>query len=159
LPAEDRARTRARTTTGEIPDMDTKVFALPLAAALALLAAPARAQHAGHDHGSMHGGGSAAAHGIAEGTVKDGVRTVAMEVTDDGFVPSKVKVKKGEKVRFVVTRKTERTCAKEIVIKDHGINQPLPLDKPVTVEFTPGKSGEIRYACGMDHVSGVVFIP
>ena len=46
-----------------------------------------------------------------------------------------------------------------MVIKDHGVNQPLPLGKPVTVEFTPTKSGEIRYACGMDHVSGVVFIP
>ena len=82
-----------------------------------------------------------------------------MTVTDDGFEPSKVKAKKGEKVRLIVTRKTDRTCAKEIVIKDHGINQPLPLDKAVTVEFTPAKSGEIRYACGMDHVSGVVFIP
>ena len=45
------------------------------------------------------------------------------------------------------------------MIKDHGINAPLPLDKPVTVEFTPKKSGEIRYACGMNHVSGVVFVP
>jgi plastocyanin domain-containing protein len=133
--------------------------AFVLAAALALGTAPALAQHAGHEHGSMHGAASTAAHGIAEGTVKDGVRTVEMAVTEDGFVPSKVKVKKGEKVRFVVTRKTDRTCATEIVIKDHGINQPLPLGKAVTVEFTPAKSGEIRYACGMDHVSGVVFIP
>jgi plastocyanin domain-containing protein len=138
-----------------------KRFALPLAAALALAAGPALAQHAGHDHaghGAKHGS-SSAAHGIAEGTVKDGVRTVQMAVTDEGFEPSKVKVKKGEKVRFVVTRKTDSTCAKEIVVKDHGINQPLPLNEPVTVEFTPKKSGEIRYACGMDHISGVVFIP
>ena len=108
----------------------------------------------------MHGATTpAAAQGIAEGTVKGGVRTVEMTVTDDGFVPSKIKAKKGEKLRLVVTRKTDRTCAKEIVVKDHGINQPLPLDKAVTVEFTPKKSGEIRYACGMDMISGVVFIP
>lgn len=144
--------------------MNTKPFLLPVAAALAVLATPALAQHGGHDHGMMHGSSHGAAHanpaaGIAEGTVKNGVRTVEMAVTDDGFEPSKVKVKKGEKVRFVVTRKTDSTCAKEIVIKDHGINAPLPLGKPVTVEFTPTKSGEIRYACGMDHISGVVFIP
>jgi hypothetical protein len=137
--------------------MNAKSLLLPLAAALALSASPARAQHAGHDHAK--GGAGAAAHGIVEGTVTNGVRTVELAVTDDGFVPSKVKAKKGEKVRLVVTRKTERTCAKEIVIKDHGINQPLPLDKAVAVEFTPTKSGEIRFACGMDHVSGVVFIP
>jgi plastocyanin len=147
--------------------MTTKNF-LTLAGAVAAFAAgPAYAQHdhAQHNHGAMQGGAqhgpatSTAAHGIAEGSVKNGVRTVELAVTDNGFEPSKVKVKKGEKVRFVVTRKTDSTCAKEIVIKDHGINQPLPLNKAVTVEFTPAKSGEIRYACGMDHVSGVVFIP
>jgi plastocyanin domain-containing protein len=82
-----------------------------------------------------------------------------MEVTEDGFVPSKVKVKKGEKLRLVVTRKTDRTCAKEIVVKDHGIEKKLPLGTPVTVELTPKKSGEIHYACGMGHITGVVFIP
>jgi plastocyanin domain-containing protein len=143
--------------------MNIKPFLLPaLAAAVTFTAAPARAQHAGHGsmHGAQHGAATtSAAHGIAEGTVKNGVRTVNVAVTDDGFEPSRVKAQKGEKLRLVVTRKTNSTCAKEIVVKDHGINQPLPLDKAVTVEFTPAKSGEIRYACGMDHVSGVVFIP
>ena len=149
--------------------MNAKTFLLPAAAALALGAAPALAQHGGHDHGSMQGSsehasgaaqhGAASAHRIAEGTVKNGVRTVEVALTDYGFQPSKSKAKKGEKVRLVVTRKTDSTCAKEIVVKDQGINQPLPLQKTVTVEFTPTKSGEIRYACGMDHVSGVVFIP
>ena len=139
--------------------MSTKSFLLPAAAALALASAPVLAQHGSDDHGKMHGAKKSAAAGIAEGKLENGVRTVEMAVTDDGFEPSKVKVKKGEKVRFVITRKTDSTCAKEIVIKDHGIDTPLPLNKAVTVEFTPTKSGEIRYACGMDHVSGVVFIP
>jgi len=139
--------------------MTTRTLLASLAAALALGALPALAQMGGHDHAQHDAAQASAAAGIAEGTVKNGVRTVEMTVTEDGFVPSKVKAKKGEKVRLVVTRRTDRTCAKEIVIKDHGINQPLPLDKPVTVEFTPSKSGEIRYACGMDMVSGVVFIP
>ena len=41
----------------------------------------------------------------------------------------------------------------------YGINASLPLNKPVTVEFTPQKSGEVRYTCGMGHLGGVVFIP
>jgi plastocyanin len=148
--------------------MNTKSFLIPLTAALAFAALPAVAQqHGGHDHGAMHGeqavkhhaGNGAAAHGIVEGTVKDGVRVVDVAVTDDGFVPSKIKVKKGEKVRLNVTRKTDSTCAKEIVVKDHGIHQPLPLGKTVTVELTPSKSGEIRYACAMDHIAGVLFVP
>ena len=91
--------------------------------------------------------------------MQNGVRTIEMKVTENGFEPSKVKVKKGEKVRFVITRLTDRTCATEIVVKDHGINQPLPLNKAVTVEFTPTKSGEVKYACGMGHITGVVFVP
>jgi plastocyanin len=142
----------------------TRTFAAVLAAAVALSAGIARAQHAAmdpatHEQAKQRSEAALAAAGIAEGTVKNGVRTVEMKVTEDGFVPSKVKALKGEKVRLVVTRKTERTCAKEIVIKDAGINQPLPLNKAVTVEFTPKKSGEIRYACGMDMISGIVFIP
>lgn len=127
----------------------------PVALALALLGSPLAAaaqDHHGHSHQKPRGA-------IAEGKLEKGVRTFEIAVTEDGFEPSRVKVKKGEKVKFVVTRTTDRTCAKEIVMKQVGIEKPLPLGQPVTVEFTPAKSGEVRYACGMDHVSGVVFIP
>ena len=128
------------------------------AAVLALHAAPSLAQQ---DHAAMHqqAQGAAAKAGIAEGTVRNGVRTVEMQVTEDGFVPAKIKAMKGEKLRLVITRKTDRTCAKEIVIKGAGVNEKLPLEKAVTVELTPRKSGELRYACGMDMISGVVLVP
>jgi plastocyanin domain-containing protein len=135
--------------------MNARPLLLAAAAAIALAAAPALAQQ---DHGA-HGGAALGAQGIAQGTVQNGVRTVEMAVTDSGFEPSKVLAKKGEKLRLVITRKTDSTCAKEIVVKEHGIHQPLPLGKPVVVELTPKKSGEIRYACGMDHISGVVLVP
>ena len=85
-------------------------------------------------------------------------RTIQMQVTQDGFVPDEVKVKKGEPVQLVITRKTDKTCATEIVIKDYGINAKLPLDQPVTVALTPKKEGKVRYACGMDMISGVLVV-
>jgi plastocyanin domain-containing protein len=85
-------------------------------------------------------------------------QVVTMEVTGEGFVPAQVKVKAGVPVKLVVTRKTDRTCANEIVIKDFGINKPLPLDQPVEVTFTPTKAGKFRYACGMDMISGVIVV-
>jgi len=139
--------------------MTTPRLIAAVAAALALGASPALAQHAGHGMHADAQASAAAAHGIAEGRLENGVRVVEVAVTEDGFVPSKVKANKGEKVRFLVTRKTDSTCAKEIVIADQGVNQPLPLGKTVAVEFTPTRSGEIRYACGMNHVAGVVFVP
>jgi len=85
-------------------------------------------------------------------------KVIEMTVTSEGYVPDKIHVAKGEKVRLQITRKTDKTCATEIVIKDLGINQPLPLNKLVTVEFTPKKSGQLKYACGMDMISGILFV-
>ena len=99
--------------------------------------------------GASAGGGPASA--------KDGV--VQMAVTEAGFEPASVTVKKGQPLKLVITRKTDKTCAKEIVIDDYGINTKLPLNQPVTVAFTPTKSGELKYGCAMDKmIGGVLFV-
>jgi plastocyanin domain-containing protein len=85
-------------------------------------------------------------------------KTVQMTVTEDGYQPGKIEAKKGEPLTLVITRTTDRTCATEIVIKEYGINRPLPLGKAVTVTFTPSRSGQVKYACGMDMVSGTLVI-
>ena len=131
-----------------------------------LLAAPAAfAQHGstampppvgGHDHAAHAAAPSS--EGIADGKLVNGVRTFELAVTEEGFVPARLKANKGETVRLVVTRKTDGTCAKELVVKERAISTPLPLGKAVTVEFKAGQTGEIQFACGMDHVKGVVFI-
>jgi plastocyanin domain-containing protein len=89
---------------------------------------------------------------------EDRGRTVQMTVTEDGFVPDVVRVKRGERVTLVVTRKVEKTCATEIVIKDYGIRAKLPLGKPVAVSFTPTETGNVRYACGMDMIAGNLIV-
>jgi plastocyanin len=83
-------------------------------------------------------------------------RTVELSVTAKGFEPSRVKLAKGEPVKLVVTRKTDDTCAKQMVIPDENIKADLPLNKPVTLSFTPKRSGDIRYTCGMNMISGVL---
>jgi plastocyanin domain-containing protein len=79
-----------------------------------------------------------------------------MAVTDRGFEPQNLRVKKGEPVTLIITRKTEATCATEIVIDEHKINAKLPLNQPVTVTFTPTKSGELKYGCAMKKMIGGV---
>jgi plastocyanin domain-containing protein len=81
---------------------------------------------------------------------------VEIAVTANGFEPSQVNVKEGEPLKLVVTRKTDDTCAKDIVIRDADIKAELPLNKPVTLQFTPGRAGELKYACGMNMVTGVL---
>ena len=90
---------------------------------------------------------------VAAGNVID------LTVTRKGFEPSPVKVKSGEPVTLKVTRKTDETCATEIVVADFGIRAALPLDKEVILRFTPTKTGELKYGCAMDQmVSGVLVV-
>jgi plastocyanin domain-containing protein len=83
-------------------------------------------------------------------------KTVTMTVTSKGFEPAVVEVKKGEPITLVITRKTEKTCATDIVIDEVGIKQALPLNTPTKVTFTPTKSGELKYGCAMDKMVGGV---
>lgn len=152
--------------------MNAKPILLPLAATFAVATAtPALAQQM--DHGCMsmmHGGGGhgdgghGAAHsgtqsqGAAEGTLRGGVRVFDLAVTDHGFEPATVAANRGETVRLIVTRRSDATCAREIVIAQYGINQPLPLDTPVAVEFAPAAPGEVHFACAMNMVGGVVLV-
>jgi len=96
---------------------------------------------------------------LAKGTpTKSAAQVIEMSVTEEGFVPAQVKVKAGQPVKLIVTRKTARTCATEIVIKDFGIKQSLPLNQAVEVTFTPTKAGSFRYACAMDMIAGVIIV-
>jgi plastocyanin domain-containing protein len=85
-------------------------------------------------------------------------QTVSLSVTEEGFTPAKVTVKKGEPVRLVITRKTDNTCATSISIPDYNIKQSLPLNQPAVVTFTPKKTGDIKYACGMGMEGGVLTV-
>jgi plastocyanin domain-containing protein len=104
---------------------------------------------------TLHAGCSA---GASEGPVFDGpVRNqVKMVVTDKGFEPQNIRVKQGEPVTLEITRKVDGTCATEIVIDEHKVNTKLPLNTPVTVTFTPTKSGTLKYGCAMQKMIGGV---
>jgi len=83
---------------------------------------------------------------------------IAIAVTEKGFEPAVVRVPAGKPVTLVVTRKAERTCVTEIVIAEENVKRDLPLGQPVEISFTPTRAGEIRYACGMDMLSGRVIV-
>jgi plastocyanin domain-containing protein len=89
---------------------------------------------------------------------KKAPRQVEVTVTSDGFQPAEIKTRAGEPLRLVITRKTDRTCAKEVVIKDLGVHEPLPLNQAVTVDITPRKDGQLRYGCAMDMITGVILV-
>lgn len=85
-------------------------------------------------------------------------RTVALSVTEKGYEPSPVSLRKGEPVKLVVTRTTDKTCATELILEDYNINAALPLNQPVEIAFTPEKSGKLVYGCAMGKMISGVFM-
>jgi plastocyanin domain-containing protein len=86
------------------------------------------------------------------------VRTVALRVTEKGYEPSPVSLKRGEPVRLVITRTSDETCATDLVMADPKLQVELPLNKPVEVTFTPTKSGQLKYGCSMGQMISGVFL-
>ena len=86
---------------------------------------------------------------------------VEIAVTPRGFEPARIVIKRGQPMVLAFTRKTDATCAKSVVI-DMGdgakVTKDLPLDQPVEVAATFAKAGELRYACAMDMVHGVLVV-
>lgn len=93
----------------------------------------------------------------AEATRQDGVQTAVIEINSKGFEPSSLKLKTGVPAKVTFVRKTDEGCAKEVVIKEYNINRELPLNEPVTVEFTPRK-GEFTFACAMGMLKGKLIV-
>lgn len=86
-------------------------------------------------------------------------RKVEISVTENGFEPTPIKVKKGEALTLVVTRKTEATCAKKLVLDEGNISVELPMDKAVEIPFTPKKAGQVKYGCQMGKmIAGVLLV-
>jgi plastocyanin len=81
---------------------------------------------------------------------------VDVAVTDEGFVPSKIPAKAGEALTLVITRKTDKTCATEILFHGQEGKTELPMDKPVEVTYTPKQSGIVRFGCAMGMMVGGV---
>ena len=86
------------------------------------------------------------------------VQTAKVVVTELGFEPDKITLRAGTPARITFVRTTEQTCGTEVLFPSLKIERPLPLNEPVTIEFTPTKAGDIAFACGMAMLRGTVVV-
>ncbi len=87
---------------------------------------------------------------------RPGTREVTMTVGANGFDPWRVEARAGQPLVLVITRTTDETCAKEIVVPDAGLNVPLPLGQPVRVSLVPARTGKLRFSCAMKMFQGEI---
>ena len=106
----------------------------------------------------MMGGTNGAAEKPTQAVQEKKLQRADITVDAQGFTPATIGAQAGKPLELTFTRKSDDTCAKEVVVPDYKIKVALPLNKPVKVKFTPRKSGNISFACGMDMVRGTVVV-
>jgi plastocyanin domain-containing protein len=85
-----------------------------------------------------------------------GPQRVRVEVTEAGFVPSVVEVRKGRPVVATFSRKTDQTCGSDVVFRSLNRGYDLPLNKEVRVELAAAEIGDtLKFSCSMDMLHGM----
>ncbi|HXH70713.1 MAG TPA: cupredoxin domain-containing protein [Pyrinomonadaceae bacterium] len=75
-----------------------------------------------------------------------------------GYSPDVIVVKKDVPVRLNFFRDETSSCSEQVVFGDFGIAKDLPAYKTTPIEFTPDKSGEFTFACGMNMLRGKLIV-
>jgi len=79
-------------------------------------------------------------------------------VTENGFEPIRIEVPPDREVVLRFTRKVASTCADAVLVEGDPVKHMLPEDKPIEVRLTSPRSGQVRFACGMDMYRGALVV-
>jgi RND family efflux transporter MFP subunit len=121
-------------------------------------AATAMAREGSAAAGARGGAGAPALPPATAASGGHSAEAVKVELNEEGYKPSSVTVVAGQPARIAFVRTTDKTCGTEIVFPSLNITRPLPLNQPVLIEFTPEKSGEVAFECGMKMLRGTVVV-
>ena len=103
-------------------------------------------------------GASSATPPASSGSDTAGTQGATIVVNEQGFEPAQVALRAGTPARLTFIRTTDKTCGTEVVLPSLGIRRPLPLNEPVTIEFTPARAKDVAFACGMNMLRGAVLV-
>jgi len=81
-----------------------------------------------------------------------------VSVSAKGFEPMRIEVLPDREVVLRFTRKVADTCADAVVVQGDPVKHMLPQDKPIEVRLASPRSGQVRFACGMDMYRGAVVV-
>jgi len=90
-------------------------------------------------------------------SLDDGVQVVNVTVKG-GYSPDVIEVVAGIPVRIVFDRQESGDCSSRVVFPDFKVNQALAAFETTSVEFTPGRSGDYGFACGMNMLHGRLLV-
>ena len=90
---------------------------------------------------------------VAAEVRESGVQEIDVTVKG-GYSPDVIVVKQGVPVRLNFRREETSSCSERVVFGDFHVARDLPAFKTTPVEFTPDRSGEFTFTCGMNMMRG-----
>lgn len=75
-----------------------------------------------------------------------------------GYSPSVISLPKGKTTTITFFREDPSSCLEDVVLSGFKIRKFLPLNKKVSIEVTPQKSGEYPFECGMSMFHGKIVV-
>jgi sulfite exporter TauE/SafE len=66
-----------------------------------------------------------------------------------GYIPNSIKIKKNIPVELKVYANGAKTCVRVYVIPSLKVNEVVPENEPLIINFTPKKTGKIPFTCSM----------
>ena len=75
-----------------------------------------------------------------------------------GYSPDLIRVRQKVPLRIVFDRQESGDCTSRVVFPDFAVSRALPAFAKTTVEFTPDRSGQFGFACGMNMVHGTLIV-
>ena len=94
---------------------------------------------------------------VAATVTESGTQEINVTVKG-GYSPDVIVVNRGTPVRLNFYRDETSSCSEQVVFGDFGIAKELPAFKTTPIEFTPDKSGEFTFACGMNMLRGKLIV-
>jgi plastocyanin domain-containing protein len=88
---------------------------------------------------------------------ESGVQEIKVTVKG-GYSPDVIVVRQGKPVRLQFYRDETASCSEQVIFGDFGIAKDLPAFKTTPIEFTPDKTGEFNFACGMNMMRGKLIV-
>lgn len=85
------------------------------------------------------------------------VMSDSVDITvEGGYQPDVISIPKGKATKINFLRKDPSACLEEVVLADFKIKKYLPMNKKVTIEIKPEKTGEFTFSCGMNMNHGKI---
>lgn len=91
------------------------------------------------------------------GANEAGVQEIRITVKG-GYSPDVIAVKQNKPVRLNFYRDETASCSETVIFGDFGIAKNLPAHQITAIEFTPEKSGEFTFTCGMNMLRGKLVV-